>query len=257
MKNFKFTVFIFLFLISHVRTAFCEEALTVQDIQGTWTRAKYIRSLSSTRSPFSEQPETVIIKEDILSWTSYHEGYWQKILHIKKDKSNNVYRLLLGQREEEAPDSEMTEEALFQVTRRHDGKIETITFLDTSIVEYAHEPFVNTYIPLKQFVAQLVLVGTYLDEKGNTYSFEKSGMASWPGQSFSFRVALDSTEAFCDFFHVISYKQRNGYKPIESRAIKAAFKWVEGKLELYKVDGDGCCIECKGRPFAILTPQSK
>ena len=257
MKILKISIVTLLSFFATITATFADVSLTTKDIEGTWTRAKYIKTVSSMLSPFSARPETVMIENGKLLWTSYHEGFWQKIIRIEKGNAKNVYRLVLGGKDVESPDSETTEEALFRLIRKQDGKIEEIAFLDTSVVEFTDEPFVNISMPLQQFVAQLVLVGTYHDEKGQTYSFDKSGMASWPGQSFTYRVALDSTEAFCDYFFAISYKNRVGFKSIESKSIKSSFKWVSGKLELFNIGRDGCCVDCKGKPFAILTPVSK
>lgn len=157
--------------------------------------------------------------------------------------------MVLGGWEIESPSSEITE-VPFKLVKNQNGKVQAIAFLDASVVTNKQEPFVNISLPLEQVVAELVLVGTYKDEKGQTYSFNKSGTAQWPSQSFSYEVALDSMEASCDFFQANDVKNPSNTKSY-------GFKWVAGKLELLKIKRGNEGIRCEDRPFVILLPLTK
>ncbi len=219
----------------------------IKDIQGSWTRQKYIATVRSTRSPFAESPETVILKDDKFSWTNYHEGAWRKIVRIEEDKVKGVYRLMLGPWEKDPLGAELFE-APFKIATNRNGKIETITFLTDAVVHYKQEPFINVSMPLEQLIAEIVLIGAYKDQKGQSYVFDKSGMAIWPGLSFSYEVALDHIEASCDYFLVDYHKN-----PVNTKAY--GFKWVGSKIELFNNKSKEGLVECEDHPFAILTPQ--
>ena len=161
----------------------------IKDIQGSWTRQKYVETVRSTRSPFAVHPETVTIKDNKFFYTSYHESAWRKIVRIEKDKAKGAYRLMLGPWEEEDPRASELIEAPFKLGISRNGRIETMTFLTNAVVESKQEPFMSISVPLEQLIAQIILVGTYTDQKGQSYVFAKSGIASWPGISFSYQIA--------------------------------------------------------------------
>ncbi|MGO8991006.1 MAG: hypothetical protein ACLQGU_16300 [bacterium] len=247
MRTPKFCLMILLCFEAAFAVACRGASLEIKDIQGTWTREKYITTVRLTRSPFSEQPETLTIKDNKLYWTSYHEGSWRKIIRIETDKNKGISRLVLGGWEVESPGRKMTV-APFKPQMNRVGKVEAIAFLDDAVVTNKQEPFVRLSMSLKQRIAELVLAGTYQDEKGQIYSFDKSGIAHWPTQSFSYEAALDSTEASCDYF--LADIVRN---PVNTK--EYGFKWVAGKLELFNITDRDWGVTCEDRPFTILTPK--
>jgi hypothetical protein len=154
---------------------------------------------------------------------------------------------MVGKWEENVPGSELIE-VPFKPVAGGDGKIERIIFLNNTIVEHAQEPFFRLDLPLEKLIGQIVLAGIYQDEKGQQYTFEESGTAIWPDLSFSYEVALDSTEAFCDYFLVNYEKNRVNTKTY-------GFKWVSNKLELFEIKSKEWGVNCADKPFAILTPR--
>jgi hypothetical protein len=228
-------------------TAACRTgSLGAKNIQGTWTREKYIGSVRASRSPLSESPESVIIEDEKLTWTNYHEGSWRKIVLVEKSKSSGFYQLLVGKWEVESPDVELAEMPFTPMKDRH-GKVEALIFHDDSIIAHVEERFVRIPVPLEQWVAQIVLVGSYADEEGNNYRFDESGVAHWPGRSFTYEVVVDSFMASCDYFLVDHDKN-----PVNTRTI--GFKWSGGKLELFETKDEEECLVCEERPFVVLTP---
>jgi hypothetical protein len=237
-----------LLLIAASFPSICQSrSLEIKDIQGSWTRQKYVEAVRSTRSPFAESPETVTIKDDKFSWTNYHEGAWRKIVRIEEDKVKGVYRLVLGPWEKDPPGTELIE-APFKTAINRNGKIETMTFLTDAAVHYKQEPFLNVSEPLEQLIARIVLTGAYRDQQGQSYVFDKSGIAIWPGSSFSYEVALDHIEATCDYF-LVDYHNN----PVNTKAY--GFKWVGNKMELFNNKSKDGLMQCEDQPFTILTPQ--
>jgi len=140
--------------------------LTVEQIDGHWVRKKYLDSLRSTRSPFTEAPESVSIsaKNNRLYWTNYHEGSWLRILRI--EPSDNAYVLVVGQWEVESPAPNETLRGPFKPARDQAGKIVSIAFLDDSLARSKGESFIRLPLPLEEYANELLLVGRYVDRKG-------------------------------------------------------------------------------------------
>jgi hypothetical protein len=239
--------FIILACLAAFVTSTCSHvSLSLKDIEGRWTRQQYVETVRSTHSPFAGSPETVEIENAKFTWINYHEGFWRKIVSIKKDTTKGIYRLVLGEPEKDPPGSELIDVPFRPVINR-DGKVEAMTFLNDAAVFSKQELFVRISIPLEQLIGQIVLAGSYRDETGKSYVFDKSGKAIWPGRSFTYQVALDSSEAHCDYF-LVDYDKN----PVNTK--KYGFKWVNGKTELFNLK-DKDYIECEEQPFAILTPQ--
>lgn len=236
---------IFLLLVVSFTAACRTGSLGTKNIQGTWTREEYLESVRTTRSPFAESPESVIIEDEKLTWTNYHEGSWRRIVLIEKSKSPGPYQFLLGGWEVESSDTDLAELSFTPVKDRY-GKVEALIFHDDTIIEYMEERFVKIPMPLERWVAQTVVVGSYADEDGNNYTFDESGVALWPGQSFSYKVVVDSFMASCDYFLV-----DNDKNPMNTRTY--GFKWSDGKLELFNTKDEDSGLSCEEQPFAVLT----
>ena len=220
--------------------------LTVEQIDGHWVRKKYLDSLRSTRSPFTEAPESVSIsaKNNRLYWTNYHEGSWRRILRI--EPSDNAYVLVVGQWEVESPAPNETLRVPFKPARDQAGKIVSIAFLDDSLARSKGESFIRLPLPLEEYANELLLVGRYVDRKGKQYSFSKEGIASWPDRSFSYALSLDSSEAGCDYFQTDDPKEPGHRK-------RYGFKWNGDRLDLFAIVYDqDIPIACEDRPFASL-----
>jgi hypothetical protein len=220
--------------------------LTVEQIDGNWVRKKYLDSLRSTRSQFSEQPENVSIsaKNNRLNWTTYHESSWRRILRI--EPSDNNYVLVVGQWEVESPASSETLYVPFKPTINHEGKIASIEFLDDSLVSSKREPFIRLPVPLKEYANELLLLGRYVDRNGKQYSFSKEGVASWPDKSFSYELPLDSSEAGCDYFQTDDPKEPGRWK-------RYGFKWKGDRLDLFTILYDrDTPIACEDHSFVSL-----
>jgi len=240
-----------LLCVGTVFPSICQSrSLSIKDLQGSWTRKEFIDMVRSTRSPFATHPETVTIKDHKFFWTSYHEGSWRKIVRMAMDKAKGDYRLVLGPWEEEHPSASELIEVPITLALGSNGEIEKITFLTDSVVTNKQEPFVRMTVPLGKLVAQILLVGTYKDQNGQSYVFGKSGMAVWPGASFPYEVALDATEAFCDYILVDPAKN-----PVNAKTY--GFKWVDSKLRLFYIKEKEWGVNCEDQPFAILTPQKQ
>jgi hypothetical protein len=221
--------------------------LTIEQIDGHWVRKKYLDSLSSTRSQFSERPESISIsaKNNRLNWTNYHESSWRRLLRI--ELSENGYVLVVGEWEVDSPVQRKILYIPFKPTMDHAGKIVSIEFLDDSLVERKKEPFIRLPLPLKEYANELLLVGQYVDQKGKLYAFSKEGIASWPNRSFSYELPLDFSEAGCDYFETYDPKEPGHYK-------RYGFKWQGDRLDLFTIvyDRDYFPIACEDHAFVSL-----
>jgi len=221
--------------------------LTIEQLDGQWVRKKYLDSLRSNRSQFSEQTENILIsaKTNRLSWTNYHEGSWRRILRIELSK--NGYVLVVGQWEIDSPVPSEILQIPFKPTMDYQGKIVSIEFLDNSLASSKNEPFVRLSVPLEEYANELLLVGQYIDQKGKQYTFSKEGVASWPDRSFSYKLPLDSSEAGCDYFQTNDPKEPGNYK-------RYGFKWKGNRLDLFTIvySRDDIPIACEDHPFVSL-----
>jgi hypothetical protein len=246
MKNIICCVLLAIILIVPI-ACIASGKLTIEQIDGQWVRKKYLDSLRSTLSQFSERPENILIsgKNHRLNWTNYHEGAWRKILRIELSKDG--YVLVVGQWEVDSPVPSEILKIPFKPTMDQTGKIVSIEFLDNSLAINKKEPFVRLTVPLEEHANELLLVGQYVDQKGKQYTFSKEDVASWPDRTFSYKLPLDSSEAGCDYFQTSDPNEPGRYK-------RFGFKWKGDRLDLFNIvyDRDYIPIACEGQPFATL-----
>ena len=79
-----------------------------------------------------------------------------------------------------------------------------------------------------KYIGELLLVGTYADDRGNNYSFSKNGLAVFPDKKFKFQLILDQIDPFThgfDGFYDETAKDGTSY----------AFKRNINALTLYSV----------------------
>jgi hypothetical protein len=222
------------------------------DLDGIWVRQKYLDAVQSARSPFAEEPEVVTIDSTKarLTWTNFHEGSWRRILGVTGEPKAGT--LMLGSWEEITPRATSLE-LPYAIADRASGP--TLSFTVQGVVAAVGEPFVKLNSPLEPHVNELLLVGEYTDQKGRAASFGKDHIAKWsfdermPRQdySFSYEVALDSSEAECPYIRIADEAQPGGFKRYGYRSQRTT-------LELFEILYDtGVPIACAEQPFAVLT----
>jgi len=222
------------------------DSTKIKEFEGIWARKKYVDSLTRAHSQFAEGPESVTIstKESRLYWTSYHERSWRHILDI--EISGKTLFLVVGNWEVRSSEANEKLRVPFRERRDEAGKITAIEFLDSSLVSYKEEAFVKLDVPLEQYANNVLLAGTYKDDKGRTFTFSKDGVALWPGKSFPYKLTLDSSEAGCDYFQT---EDRN--EPGQRK--RYGFQWKGKELQLFKIVYDrDMPIQCEDKPFVSL-----
>ncbi len=242
----------YLILLSAIMAVGCEKKpLDVRELEGIWVREQYVEAVRATKRAFSGLPESIAFTPDgRITWTNFHEGSWVKIVGVRATDTADVYRLSVGRWEEEFPKDTEIDAMILKVRRDASGKISGLVVLESPITESKDEPLIRIPVPLDLYVNGLLLAGTYTDEKGAEYSFDKSCHARWPGMEFTYEMLLDAVEIderdtnYIITTHGGHRKNLNWY----------GFKWREGKLELFRRKSHDGPIACEAKPFAVLTP---
>ena len=239
--------FFFIFILFSQMVSASPKSLTLEQLNGNWIRKKYADALTSSRSAFSESPESIKIssKSNRIEWSSYHEYSWRKILRF--EFSDKEYAIIAAKNwEEDPPLSKEELRVPVTVDFDSDGKITSLRFSDNSISVFPNEKFVRLQLDLEEYANENILQGEYADENGLSYSFRAGGLAVWPTMTFPYQISLDSSEAGCDYFKTEDKTEPGGEK-------RFGYSWKDNLLNLYAIVYDReVPIDCEQTPFAIL-----
>jgi hypothetical protein len=196
---------------------------------GDYLRGDYITALRKTRSPIQsevrEAPQLIQVRKSKTGLSlqvifNFHEG--GPTFAVGSDRSVVVQS-----------SAEMdVSNAKLSIVDEHHFKF-----------GYATNPE-DTYIFVRDasaYVAGEVLVGTYTDDKGQSYVFGKDGWAIFPHRKFRYAVGVD---------HVLNHYD---YYEDETSPVKTvyAFKRLDGQLQIFGTQGEiGQVVD--ERPTVVL-----
>ena len=255
--------FVFLLVFS---SFLLSEEISMNQLQGEWINKSYLESLHRTRSHYkamfekdiNKVPAFYISQEDsIYRWSialGFHEGMGYNISDLNPCSDPNTYELVFHVHQD---CGRISEHDRFFLLDGITGNEIVWNFnpLYLSMKGEQKISYVRLKPPLVDYINYVLLVGTYSDQNGNTFTFHHSGKAKWPNKSFSYKVSLDtflSILSSCDYFFVIGERNREGDR------LCYPFKWLNNKLYIYDTyyDPPGTdSLQPKKEPMYILTPK--
>jgi len=213
----------------------------------------------------NEYPAFYISQEDsIYEWAvsiRFHEGMRYNLCGLNPCSEPDTYELVFHDYQDHGRISEL-DRFFFPdgITGNEIVWIFTPTsgssyFSESSKIEQYKISFVRFKPPLEDYINYVLLVGTYSDKNGRTFTFHHPGKAKWPDKSFSYKISLDaylSILSWCDYFVVI------GERDIDGQLICYPFTWQNNRLHIYttynKFPGPDSKLP-KNEPTYILIPQ--
>lgn len=224
-------LFFFLYNPSALLSLLFAVALGLTDLQGYWINAPYADALAKSRSPLQAErigtPLSMRIAGDRAEITTYHEASWRRIVSVTKTE------IVASPLED--PDG----------TPEHIPLAGNRDRIFVALWPHTRVSYRRLDVDADTYARRVVMAGTYKDKKGTKYVFAAGGqMTIDDGAPQPWRIALDTSEACCDYFYQGEADTRIG------------FRWKEGKLLLFHVilDPKGCPISCEKKPYAVLTP---
>lgn len=197
-----------------------------RDLAGIWVAGKALHTILERRSPHAAVAENVTISEGRLTWSNGHEASWRRIVRVEGPADRPV--LITGPWEQENPAPKDLVHVPLRLERDAAGKVRSLTFLDAKLVEAHGQPWTRVDEPVSVWLNRRLLAGTYRDAQGRTWKFTPEGKAVWPGQSFSYEVSIDESEADCDYIFFSKPGEVGGTK-------RYGFRWQKGTLRLYSI----------------------
>lgn len=219
------------------------------EIAGHWLSVSYMKAIEKSRSPLqaSRDGNLVALLIDAeqagyaLSVTSYHEGLNYGIRGLRIDGG----KVSIEADSYDDGGEELQTLKLDLVEAPDGARLLLGTLWGEERVMYRKLPGT-----VAAYVSGLTVAGSYVDEKGLAWAFEKDGHGVWAGGKQMYEVTLDTFENDCD-----TLSHWNPDKPEEQTW--TGFRWQDGKLALYEmVEGGETMFQCAAKPFAVLTKKN-
>lgn len=228
MKNFIYklsivlSIFIIYFIIVHL--------YSIRLLPGEYLCNDYIEKLDETMSPLQSHIkeyniEAFIVGKDrgdisLMPIYNFHDGGAKLIL--KKDN------LII-------PDGSYG---------IRNPKIKIINSKEFIISSDDFSPKLYKYVAnSERYVANKILVGEYIDNKGLKYIFNRNGIANFPDRKFEYEIGLDHIFVHCDYFRDNSSKEP---LPIYAFTIKNGF------LTIFTTSGKDAVLSADKQSLLIL-----
>jgi hypothetical protein len=199
-------------------------------VPGDYLRSDYLATLRRTRSPkqsdVSGAPQLIEVSKigTGISFTiifNFHEG-------------GAVYTV--------AKDGSVKE----QDSAGADTSNVTATVIDEHHLRFGNAtnpPQIYTFVgDAEGYAAEVALVGRYADDRGREYIFGEDGWATFPDQKFRYIIGIDHVLTPFDYFWVPPAPTKKEY----------AFRWVEGRLQLFEIHGEFPDEVIDKRPLVVL-----
>lgn len=193
---------------------------------GDYLQRDYIRKLKVTKSPYMSSKglfgilSLKVSKERgqiiITLIGSFHEGIGAIVLNkdgkILKRNLPNMFTdfRILGKNE---------------LSLRYKGKI-------------FHYQYVKN---IDYFIRKVAIVGKYLDNKKNIYSFDSTGKAQFRGTSMIYNLSYDPVTDYFDVIYIKDKKQK----------MTLAYKIINNQLLLYELEGENY-QKIANKPLVVL-----
>lgn len=220
---------------------------------GAWVSESWAEALVSSRSPVraadASPPLAFEVERAAFGWrltvTSFHEASHWALVAVQAGSRAGEVTLVLDPAEDGEPDRsgrKRVAATLFPAGGPPQG-LRAALWSEDEAVSYRRLDG-----PLAAWVNRTLIAGEYRDALGRSWSFGIDGRARWPERTFDYEVALDPSEAGCDYLQSPDPQETGGQW-------RTGFAWHDGRLELYRIVYDQeVPISCAGKPFAMLTP---
>ena len=220
---------------------------------GDWVSVPYADALTTSRSPVAaattETPLALqVARRDgatHIAVTSFHETRRLRVVSSAPAAARGEVAFLLTSGEGSSSPSDARVQATLRVA--DDRGAETL-YTSLGMDEGAERRYRRLTVSLDTWAARVLLAGDYHDAQGRPWVFGADRLAATPDGTFDYRVALDPSEAGCDYFETPDRAARGGQR-------RTGFAWRGRSLELYRIvyDAEGPPISCAPQPFAVLT----
>jgi hypothetical protein len=256
------TIRVLLLLVGVVSTAgsWAQNArpdrLYLRELEGTWVNAKYLEALSRSRMPHEAartvQPVVIKIQREGRSYpivvTNFDKAAVQAVLDVEPGEKPNLYRLVIGPDDRPVASSEVTY-IWMRGERNAAGKFDRLEMAEPTFMKGKWAEYVYAGHELAQTLNRAVLVGKYVDGKGQIWEFSETGEARWPQGTFTYELSFNDPSASCEYLEAEDPKSTDGGK------VHYGYAWKQGKLLLYRAKLSGKRVRCEAGPMATLTPQ--
>ncbi len=199
-------------------------------VSGEYLRSDYLATLRKTLSPMQSDVVNTpqLIKVDRIETGislsvifNFHEG--AAVFAIAKD----------GSVENQGSPGEDTSNVKVTVIDEHHFRFGYASY----------PPATYTFVgDTEQYVAAVVLVGRYADDRGRNYIFGKDGWAIFPDRKFRYYIGIDHVLTGFDYFDEEQFPPKRVY----------AFKRLEGRLQIFETHGEDPWLVVDKRPLAVL-----
>jgi hypothetical protein len=132
--------------------------------------------------------------------------------------------------------------------RKGGDRFESMDFSDPNFSKKRSRNLIRLDKGLGHFVNGIAIAGTYVDAKGQSYTFTAEGEATMPDGSFAYEIALAPVAGQCELIESVVETESAPRK-------RVGFDWKGGRLHLFEVTSDAKAgLRCAKEPFAVLVP---
>jgi len=234
-----------------------KDRVFLKDLEGIWIARDYAEALRASRMPLAAarkaKPLAVNIRKDRKKFTVLRTDFGRAILldivDIEPGVRPGEFRLVA------APDASgavNTADVTYLPARRKaaEGPIESMDFSDPSFSKKRSRNLIRLEEGLGQFVNGIAIAGSYVDAKGQPYTFTSKGEATMPDGAFAYEIALAPVAGQCELIESVAESESAPRK-------RVGFDWKGGRLHLFEVAADAKSgLRCAKEPFAVLTPSA-
>lgn len=227
----------------------------VKDLEGIWIARDYVEALRAVRLPLAAarkaKPLAVNIRKDGNKFTVLRTDFGRAILldivDIEPGPKSGEFRLVA------APDASgpvnFTDVTYLPARGKgSEGRFDSMDFSDPSFSKKRSRNLVRLDEGLGHFVNGIAIAGSYVDAKGQSYTFTQKGEATTPDGTFAYEIALAPVAGQCELIESVADTESAPRK-------RFGFDWKGGRLHLFEVTSDAKAgLRCAKEPFAVLVP---
>jgi hypothetical protein len=232
-----------------------KDRVFVKDLEGLWIARDYADALRAVRMPLAAarkvKPLAVNIRKDRKKFTVLRTDFGRAILldivDIEPGARPGEFRIVAAP-DASGPVNSADVTYLPARSKAVEGRIESMEFSDPSFSKKRARNLVRLEEGLGHFVNGIAIAGSYLDARGQPYTFTPKGEATMPDGTFSYEIALAPVAGQCELIESVAESESAPRK-------RVGFDWKGGRLHLFEVTGDAKSgLRCAKEPFAVLTP---
>jgi hypothetical protein len=232
-----------------------KDRVFLKDIEGLWIARDYVEALRAVRMPLAAarkaKPLAINIRKDRNKFTVLRTDFGRAILldivDIEPGPKPGEFRLVAAP-DASGPVNSADVTYLPARAKAGEGRFDSMDFSDPSFSKKRSRNMVRLDEGLGALVNGIVIAGSYVDAKGQSYAFTPKGEATMPDGAFSYELALAPVAGQCELIESVAESESAPRK-------RVGFDWKGGRLHLFEVTGDGKSgLRCAKEPFAVLTP---